>query len=63
MVGGSKSPPFFLNHHRVENYNIGLPMLVPGINPKSTTFLPLIEIEEKNSKKVFFWVFVPVKIP
>jgi hypothetical protein len=22
----SKSPPFFLNHHRVANYNIGLPM-------------------------------------
>jgi hypothetical protein len=24
--GGSNSPPFFLNHHSVANYNIGLPM-------------------------------------
>jgi hypothetical protein len=24
--GGSISPPFFLNHHSVANYNIGLPM-------------------------------------
>jgi hypothetical protein len=34
--------------------------LVPVLNPKSTTFSPLVpvqsiqEIEEKNSKKVFF---------
>jgi hypothetical protein len=36
---------------------------------KSTTFSPLVpvqrpqEIDEKNSKKVFFWVFLPLQIP
>jgi hypothetical protein len=42
---------------------------LPVLNPKSTTLSPLVpvqrpqEIDEKNSKKVFFWVFVPVQIP
>jgi hypothetical protein len=27
MGGGSKSPPIFLNHHRVANYNIDNPMI------------------------------------
>jgi hypothetical protein len=43
--------------------------LAPVLNPKITTFSPLVpvqrpqEIKEKISKKVFFWVFVPVQIP
>jgi hypothetical protein len=38
------------------------------LNPKGNTFSPLVqvlspkEIGEKNSKKVFFWVFVPVQM-
>jgi hypothetical protein len=49
--------------------NILNSLLVPVLNPKSSTYLPLVpvqspqEIEEKNSKKSFFWVFVPVQIP
>ena len=43
--------------------------LEPVLNPKSTTFSPLVpvqrpqEIDERNSKKSFVWVFVPVQIP
>jgi hypothetical protein len=49
-----------------ENFNFSL--LVPVLNPKITTFSPLVpvqspqEIEEKNSKN-FFWVFISVQIP
>jgi hypothetical protein len=43
--------------------------LVPVLNPKSITFSHLVpvqrpqEIDEKNSKKAFCWVFTPVQIP
>jgi hypothetical protein len=46
--------------------NILNSLLVPVLNPKITTFSSLVlvqspqEIEEEISKKVFFWVFVPV---
>ena len=50
----------------LKNKNYQFSVLVPVLNPKSTTFSPLVpvqrpqEIEEKNSKKVFLWAFVPI---
>jgi hypothetical protein len=45
-----------------ENFNFSL--LVPVLNPKITTFSPLVpvqspqEIEEKNSKKLFLGIYI-----
>ena len=39
---GSKPPTFFLNHHRVANFNIELPMV--------QTFISLKPLEEERSE-------------
>jgi hypothetical protein len=60
-----------MNSEYLKNKNLNFSVLVPAQNPKSTTFSHLVpvqrpqEIEENNSKKVWFWFweFVPVQIP
>jgi hypothetical protein len=64
---GDFVPVLKVNLEYLKDKNFHFSSLIPVLNPKSNTFSPLVpiqsplEIEDKNSKKVF-WV-VPVQIP